>query len=51
MSKEKLAEAMREEKLPKFCKKHPKAVWYDSTTCPACDAEREFCRLTDKTEK
>lgn len=31
----------------KVCAKHPRAVWHDSTQCPACTAEAEFIRLTD----
>jgi hypothetical protein len=48
MSKEKLSEALREEKLPKVCDRHPRAVWHDESVCPACRAEEEFLRLTDK---
>jgi len=47
MSKEKLGEAIREEKQPKVCVRHPRAVWYDEEECPACKAEREFLALTD----
>lgn len=48
MSKKQLAEAIREEGLPKICLKHPKAVWHDSPVCPACEAEQQFLRLTQK---
>lgn len=32
----------------KICPKHLKAVWHDSKTCPACDAERELLHLTNE---
>jgi hypothetical protein len=41
-------EAIREEKLPKVCERHPKAVWHDSPVCPACKAESDFLKLTDE---
>ena len=46
MSEERLAQAIREEKLPKVCEKHPRAVWHDEVECPACRAEREFLELS-----
>ena len=43
-----LADAIAEEKKPKVCMKHPTAIWHDSKTCPACDAERELLHLTNE---
>ena len=48
MNKEKLAEAIREEQLPKLCTKHPHPVYYDEPLCPACKAQSEFLQLTDE---
>ncbi len=31
---------------PNVCLKHPRAVYYDGPTCPACQAEQEFRNLT-----
>ena len=50
MSREDLAEAIREEKQPKACARHPRTVWYDEPECPACKAEREFLALTNDKE-
>ena len=50
-NREKLAEAIREEKLPKVCERHPEACWYDAPKCPACQAEREFLKLTKRIER
>ena len=36
MSMEQLAEAMRQEKMPKCCGNHPDPVFYDEPECPAC---------------
>ena len=47
MSEGQLGEAIREVKLPKVCRKHPKAIWFDEDKCPACRAESEFLSLTD----
>jgi hypothetical protein len=33
---------------PAVCLRHPRAVWYDATDCPACTAEKEFLALTEK---
>jgi len=46
MSKEKLAEAIREEKMPNICFKHPRPCWYDGKECPACEAEKQFLALS-----
>ena len=45
-SREQLAEAIREEKSLKVCAKHPRTVYFDGPKCPACQAEREFLKLT-----
>jgi len=45
-SRERLAEAISQEKLPKRCNLHPRPCWYDGPRCPACQAEREFKNLT-----
>jgi len=50
VNKKQLAEAIREEKLPKLCTKHPHPVYFDEALCPACVAEKQFLALTDKME-
>ncbi len=45
-SRERLAEALRSEKSLKICEKHPRTVYHDSPKCPACQASREFLKLT-----
>src|SRR6266576_6905634 len=44
--RERLAEAISQEKSLKTCAKHPRTVHYDGPRCPACQAEREFKNLT-----
>jgi len=51
MNKKQLAEAIREEKLPKLCTKHPHPVYYDEPLCPACKAMKEFLQLTENMER
>lgn len=36
MSKELLAEAIREEKSLQVCARHPVTVYYDEPSCPVC---------------
>ena len=45
-SRERLGEAISQEKSLKTCEKHPRMVHYDGPRCPACQAEREFKNLT-----
>ncbi len=52
MTQEQLAEAIREEKLPRICMKHPAPVYFDEPKCPACvllwenDRREIGCALT-----
>jgi hypothetical protein len=41
MSREQLAEAIREEKLPKVCLRHDEPVYFDGKHCPCCLILRE----------
>jgi hypothetical protein len=47
-SREKLGEAIQEEKQLKVCARHPKTVWFDGKGCPVCiiEAENQFLLLT-----
>ena len=47
-SRERLAEALQAEKLPKRCNLHPRPCWYDGAACPCCSAERELLALTEE---
>ncbi len=49
-SRERLAEALQAEKLPKRCNLHPRACWYDGPECPCCSAEKNFLALTKNME-
>jgi hypothetical protein len=49
-SREKLGEAIREEKALKVCARHPRTVYYDEEECPACKASSEFLELTKEME-
>jgi hypothetical protein len=51
-SREKLGEAIQEEKQLKACARHPKTVWFDGKGCPVCiiEAENQFLRLTKDME-
>jgi len=50
MSRELLAEAIREEKQPRVCLFHEKAVVYDEFGCPCCRIIREFPKLLSDQE-
>jgi hypothetical protein len=50
-SREKLAQAIKEEKALKVCARHPRTVYYDEEECPACKASREFLALTDEMKR
>jgi hypothetical protein len=50
-SREKLGEAIREEKELKVCAKHPRTVYFDEPECPACKATAEFLELTKDIER
>ena len=41
MSREALADAIREEKWPKCCYRHRCPVYYDEPECPCCRITRE----------
>ena len=42
MSQELLAEAIREEKMPRICREHRKPVYFDEPVCPCCRIEDEL---------
>ena len=42
MSKELLAEAIREEKSLQVCAKHARTVYYDGKECPCCQILKEY---------
>ena len=50
MSREQLAEAIREEKAVKCCLAHIFRVYYDGKECPCCAMLREN-KLTDRKRK
>lgn len=41
MSREVLAEAIREEKALKVCARHDRTVFFDEAECPCCRIEKE----------
>jgi len=53
---EKIIRELRGERIeeeypsPRVCLKHPRAVWYDSKICPACQAEDELLKITKDME-
>ena len=48
-SRERLAEALRDEKSLNVCARHPTGtVYFDGPACPACEAERELLALTEE---
>jgi len=50
MNKKQLAEAIREEQLPKLCTKHPHPVYFDEPICPVCKIQQEWLALTREME-
>jgi len=47
MNKKQLAEAIREEKRLKVCRKHPRPVHHQEKICPVCRIEKEWLVLTN----
>lgn len=41
MSREQLADAILDEKMPKVCDKHRQLVYHDEPECPCCRMGRE----------
>jgi hypothetical protein len=46
--KQDLKQMEREQKKPRKCDRHPRAVFYDEPECPACKAEKEFLEFDSK---
>ena len=48
-SRERLAEAISQEKSLNVCARHPTGtVYFDGPECPACHAEQELLALTEE---